>query len=217
VRLVVLLGAAIAAGFLAAAALAGKGDPQKKITPAGQARAKSAAITSADVGAGWKAETSPSSNESDPRCSYYNPDQSDLVEIGDFDSPNFSLRNGTFVSSTTGVFKTAAMAKKGYERVVRPELPKCLAELFAKGTGNPKAVKILSTGKLAFPSYRDRSNAYRVSMTVNTSSGKVPVTMDVVLINRGQIDVAMIFFGVVQPLPAAFERAVAGKVAARMK
>lgn len=200
-----------------AVALAGTGDPQKKIKPADQARARSIALSAADLGSGWKAtKSSSSSTSSDPRCSYYNPDQSDLVENGDYDSPNFTRADGAFVSSTVGIFATAGQARTAYGRVVRPELPRCLGELFAKAITKPSSAKIVSTGSLSFPHYRDRSDTYRVVASVKTPSGTLPVAIDVVLINRGRADVAMIFLGIGKPLPASFERSLAGKVAARL-
>lgn len=202
------------AALLTAVALAANGDPQKKFTAADQARAKAVALSHADLGAGWKAEKS-GGNESSPRCSYYNPDQSDLVETGHGDT-SFTRGTTLFVASSVGIFKTAGQAKAGYARVVRPQLPRCLGEIFAKGTGNPKAVKIVSTGPLSFPHYRDRSNAYRVTATFKTSSGTVPITIDTVLVNRGRIDVVIGFIGVGKPPAASLERSLAGKVAGRM-
>src|SRR5882724_7242076 len=61
----------------------------------------------------------------------------------------------------------------------------------------------------------DRSNAYRITSLVQTPSGKVRATIDLVVFNRGQIDVAIIFLGVNQALPASFERALVAKVAVR--
>ena len=203
------------AALSVAGALAAGGDPVKKIKPADQARAEKIAVSLADVGAGWKA-TKSSSTSSDPKCSYYNPDQSDLVENGHYDSPDFTRKDGSFVTSTIGIFATSAQARTGYGRVVRPELPKCLGELFVKGITKPNSAKVVSTGVLAFPRYSDRSNAYRVVFSFKGPSGSIPVVLDVVTINRGRVDVAMIFVGVGGSLPSSFEQAVAGKVAGRL-
>ncbi len=204
----------VLAAVLVPTALAAPGDPQKKLTKAGQARARTAALRLSDFGAGWKAERSPNDN-TNPRCSSYNPDQSDLVEIGDYDSPDFTRTDGSFVSSSTGVFKTAAMARTAYSRVVKPALPTCFAELFRKGTGNPNAVTILGSGPLQFPHFGDRSAAYRLSATFAVQGQKVGLTIDIVIFNRGQMDVATIFLGIGRPLPASFERSLMGRLAAR--
>lgn len=199
----------------ASVALAAQGDPQKKITKAGQARARAVSLTLADLGRGWKSQPSSKKDASNPRCSIYNPDQSDLVETGKYDSPDFSRPDGTFVSSSTGVFRTAAMAMTGYVRVAVPALPHCFAEIFKKGITAPSSATIFSAGPLAFPHYGDRSNAYRLRSSVKTPSGRVSATIDLVVFNRGQIDVALIFLGIGQPLPAALEQSLVAKVAAR--
>jgi hypothetical protein len=205
---------AVIAAVTAAGATAG--EPQKRIKPADQARARAIALKRADFGPGWSVDTSGGTSSSGPRCSYYNPDQSDLVQTGDFDSPDFVRRDGSFASSMVGIFQTAGMASAAYRRVVRPELPRCVAELFAKGIGNPKAVKILSAGPLAFPAYRDRSAAYRLLSSVKTSAGTLRVVLDLVVLNRGRADVVMLFLGIGKPLPAALERAAVARVAGRM-
>src|SRR5581483_623481 len=102
---------------------------------------------------GWKVTPhKPSSDDSDPRCSYYNPDQSDLVEIGDYDSPDFDRADGSSVSVSTGVFRSVQMAKTAYARVAQPALAKCLGELFRKGAGATKTT-IFSSTRLPFPRY----------------------------------------------------------------
>jgi hypothetical protein len=213
-RAAALVSLAALAGTFAAVALAGPGDPQKKPTAADQARARAIVLSRADLGAGWRRDTS-SGSGSRPRCSFYNPDQSDLVETGHAET-SFRRGNTNFVTSSVGIFRTVAQAKTAYRRVVRPELPRCLAEIFAKGTGNPKAVRILSAGPLPFPGFGDRSNAYRLRATYTTSSATIPVTLDTVLINRGRSDVLLGFIGIGPPAASSLERFLSGKVAARL-
>ena len=203
-----------ALALLVPAAQAANGDPQKRLTKADTARARTVAIRAADLGAGWKADRSSNKDQANPRCSTYNPDQSNLVETGRYESPDFTRSDGTFVASTAGVFRTARMAKQGFSRVAAPALPGCFAELFKKGA-RPTVVTIVSTGSLAFPKYGDRTVAYRLKAAVKTPSANVPVTVDIVLVNRGRIDVAMIFLGISKPLPASFERALVARVDAR--
>jgi hypothetical protein len=209
---------ALLAAVLAPVALAASGDPQKAFTKADQARAKAASLRLSDFAAGWKASASGSKDSSNPRCSKYNPDQSDLVETGKYDSPNFTRgSDGSFVSVSTGVFKTAAMAKKGYARVAVAQLPACFGELFAKGVTKPSSAKILSAGPLSFPAAGDRSNAYRLVASVKTPSATVRVTADIVLFNKGRTDVATIFFGITKPLPATLERQAVALVLSRVR
>jgi hypothetical protein len=73
-----------------------EGHPQKKLTKAGQARARAARLRLAYFPPGWTEKPhQKSAGDSDPRCSYYNPEQSDLVEIGEYDSPDFQLSDGS--------------------------------------------------------------------------------------------------------------------------
>jgi hypothetical protein len=205
------------AGMLAGTAFAAQGDPQKKITKAGQARARAAALRLSDLGTGWKAEPSNKKDDSNPRCSNYNPDQSDLVEIGSYDSPDFNRADGSFVSSTTGVFRSVQGARAGYARVAVPQLAGCFGELFLKQVQKPNTARIVTTGPLAFPKYGDRLNAYRIAMSLKAPSATVPFTVDLVVFNRGSTDVAIIFLGIAKPLPAAFERSLVARVASRVQ
>jgi hypothetical protein len=209
-----LCAAAVAAAVAVPVALASNGEPQKKLTKADQAKARAIALHRSDFAAGWVAKPNTNTSQDSPRCSNYNPDQSDLIETGDVDSPDFRRAEGSFVSSSVGIFKTVKMAQKGYARVARPQLPKCFAELFTKGVA-PAKVQILQVGPIAFRQLGDRSNAYRLRANVTVQGTTVPTTIDIVLFNRGRVDVAMIFAGIIQPLPFAFEQSLAAHVAAR--
>jgi hypothetical protein len=211
-RLVVVV--VLAAAVAVPAALASNGEPQKRLTKADQARARAIVLRRSDFPADWVAKPNTNTSQDDPRCSTYNPDQSDLVETGDVDSPDFTRADGSFVSSSVGIFKTAAMAKKGYARVARPELASCFGELFKKGAA-PAKVRLLQVGALPFRRLGDRSNAYRLTANVTLQGTTIPVGIDIVTFNRGRVDAAIIVLGIRGPLPAAFEQSLAGKLAAR--
>lgn len=211
------LGVVVAAAVVVGTALAAPGDPQKKLTKADQARARAASIRLSDLGTGWKAVPSGKKDSGSPRCSNYNPDQSDLVETGDYDSPDFTRKDGSFVSSSTGVFRTAQMARTGYGRVAVPALASCFAELFEKQVVKPNTLQVVGTGPLAFPALGDRSAAYRVRMTYKTPTASVPFTTDLVVFNKGRADVALIFLGIGQPLPQAAERELSARVVSRVR
>ena len=212
-----LLTTAIAAVLVPAAWAAG-GDPQHAFTKADQARARAASLRLSDFAPGWKASSSAGTTSgAQPRCSSYHPDQSDLVETGKYDSPDFTrVADNSFVSVSTGVFRTAAMAKRGYARVAARQLPACFGELFAKGITKPSVAKVVSAGPIAFPKAGDRSNAYRLVASVKTPTVTLPVTADIVLFNKGRTDVAMIFLGIVRPLPASMEQTAVARVLSRV-
>ena len=210
------LACAIVALVVVGVAAAAQGDPKKVIIASVQAKAKAINVQLTDLsGTGWKPHTA-SSKGSTPKCSYYNPDQADLTENGDADSPEFTLPTGSFVSSTTGIFKTAQQGRTAYSRVVQPALPKCLAEVFRKGTGHPDKVTIVSAAAVSFPNLADRTNAYRIVAAFKTSPKvTVGVYLDVITLNRGKVDVALFFAGIGGSFNSDFERTVAGRIAAR--
>jgi hypothetical protein len=212
-----LLATAIAA-ILVPAAWAAGGEPQHAFTKADQARARAASLKLSDFAPGWTATPSAGSTSgSEPRCSNYHPDQSDLVETGKYDSPDFTrTADHSFVSVSTGVFETVAMAKRGYARVAVRQLPACFGELFAKGITKPSSAKVVSARPIAFPRVGDRSNAYRLVASVKTPTVTLSVAADIVLFNKGRTDVAMIFLGIARPLPASLEQTAVARVLARV-
>ena len=204
--------AALFAAVAVPAALASNGEPQKAYTPADQAKAKRASLRLSDFVAGWTSRPDTSKDGANPKCKTYDPDQSDLVETGKYNSPDFTHAGGSFVSTTTGVFKTAAMAKTGYARVAQPALPKCFGELL----GKQAKTTVYSASAISFPKVGERSNAYRLQVGIAASPGKtVKAAIDFVLFNKGRTDVAIIFFGVGGALPSQLEQQAAALVASR--
>jgi hypothetical protein len=207
--------AVLALALCVPVALAAKGDPQKKFTAAGLTKAKRASLTAADL-PGWKATPHKKSDDSsDPRCSYYNPDQSDLVEIGDYDSPDFDRADGASIFVSTGVFRTPAMAKTAYSRVAQPTLARCLGEIFKKGAGGA-SVTIFSAKPVQIATYGDRSSAFRVvaSVKVNPTT-HARVYLDILVLNKGAVDIAALALGIRNPLPGNLLQGIATKLASR--
>ena len=203
------------AGVAAAAVAAPAKEPRKAIKPAVQARAKRIAVQLRDLpGFGWKA-TPAQSDRSKPRCSYYDPDQSKLTENGSYTSPDFTRSDGLYVSSSVGIFVSAKQARIAYGLVVRAELVRCLGESVVK-SGKPGRITLRSAGKLVFPGYGDRSAAYRVVFLVKSGTQQVPATIDLVAINKGAVDVALLFSSAGQPVPRSFERVITAAVVARI-
>lgn len=207
--------AALVALTVVAAAVAANGDPKKKIIPAVQAHARAINLHLSDLPPlGFVAKPS-SPRSSAPRCSYYTPNQSDLTENGDADSPTFTLPNGSFVASTVGIFVNAKQGRTAYSRVVQPKLPQCLAEIFRKGTGVPTT--IVSAAQVSFPNLAERTGDFRIVADVKPpGSQAIRATIDLVTMNRGKTDVALFFAGVGKPISSAVELGLARKVAARL-
>jgi hypothetical protein len=215
VRVAIAAGVALVAVGVAAAA--NPHAPRKVIVPAVQAKAKAINVKLSDLpAAAWKVNP-PQQDSGTPRCSYYNPDQSDLTENGDANSSQFTLASSSFVSSSTSIFKTAAQGRTAYARVVQPKLPLCLAEVFRKGSGQPRSVTIVSAKARAFPKLAERSNAYRITADFKSGSTAIRVFLDVVVMNRAKVDAVVFFAGIGQAFKDSFERSVTANVAARTK
>jgi len=203
------------AAVTAVAVAAPSKEPKKVIKPAVQARAKRISVQLKDLpGSGWKVKPS-KPDQSSPHCSYYNPDQSKLTENADYTSPDFTKADGTYVSSSIGIFVSAAQGKTAFAAVVQPLLPRCLAEFVVK-SGKTGQIKVRSAAALAFAAYGDKSAAYRVAFSVKSGKNLVPATIDLVAINKGAVD-AVVFFGSIGAPPSAqFERKIVATVAGRI-
>jgi hypothetical protein len=210
-----VLAAALAIASVATAATSS--EPKKVIIPAVQAKAKAINVRLSDLpaAAGFKAKRA-NPDTGTPKCSYYNPDQSDLTENGDAKSPEFTLASGSFVASSTSIFKSPNQGRAAYARVVQPKLPKCLAELFRKGAA-PTKVTIVAAKERSFPKLAERSNAYRIQASFPAGGKKVAVVLDVAVMNRAKVDVVIFFAGIGGSYNDSFEQRVAAAVAARTK
>jgi len=205
----------LAAGVAPATAAAGPRDPKRELRPAEQALAKRIVLRASDLpGSGWHASRS-SPSSSGFSCPGFEPDMSDLTEYGHASSPDFD-RPDAYVSSNAGVFSTAAQGRTAYGRVARPGLADCLSRVFAQGIGGQAKVAIVAKGRLAFPGLGDRSSAYRLVVRVTSGKQTVGAWLDVVLLNRARVDVAMIFVGIGRPFAAADEQRLARTVTGRI-
>jgi hypothetical protein len=60
-------------------------------------------------------------------------------------------------------------------------------------------------------------NANRLTARFTVQAQTVPLVVDLVLFNRGRVNVVLIFLGVGEPLPGSVERSLVSRVAARAK
>jgi hypothetical protein len=165
-RLVV---AAFAALALCAAAAAATGDPQYQLNPTDQAWTGSIILSAQDVGSGWKRDGFPggitgADSGASATCSM--PDMSDLVLTGGTYSPDFYRSDGAYVAATAVAWQTPEQAAADWFRSLQPAVMGCLAaDLQAAST---KQVKVVVTGRhqLAWPTFGDRSVAYRISLVL---------------------------------------------------
>jgi hypothetical protein len=166
-------------------------DKQKiQLTKAGQAAARSAVLTRADLGTsqGWTGGAKKPSLSSEPPCANFNPKQSDLVLIGAAET--VWKNSGLQFDSEAQVLKTPTMVGLDWQRtVLAPQVEPCLRGALSKQVGNN--AHLVSFGRLAFPKVATYTRAYRALVDVNSGSGKVRVLFDVVLAGRGRTEVTL--------------------------
>ena len=185
----------LAAGVLAGAALAAAGDPIKRHTPADTAKARSIVFKRADLGAGWRRDTSPETENDAPRCSYFRIDESDLVETG-YAEATFNHSSGATIGSEASIYRTVANAQATWRRHVRIALARCLAdEIRKEAVKDGDTLRIVSAARLAFPRVSPRTAAFRIvaRLTPKGRTTAIPVTWDLVFLERGRI---LAFLGV---------------------
>lgn len=216
VRAVLAAFVVMAVGTSAVSAAAPASEPKKAIKPAVQARAKRIAVNVFDLpGIGWSADPpSRTTSTSSQWCSYYNPDQSKLTENGDYTTSD-RREDGMYVSSTVRILVSAKEARAAYAAVVQPLWPRCLGEIAARSSSPRGSVRVRSAGPLSFPRYGDRSAAFRIVLDAKSGKTFVRTALDVVAINRSDVD-AMLFFSPAKgSVSASVERRIVGRVAAR--
>jgi len=194
------------------AALAVRGDPQKKIAPADQARAEAMLLRKADFGLGFKA-TPASSDAGDFYCKAL--DESDLTLTGEAESPTF--QGGVeFVSSLSQVYESLADSSTSWRRGTSAAGDKCVRDEFRRQF-QKDGIRLESFRRMAFPRFAERSIAYRL---VASSQG-VRVFIDAVVLQQLRGQAALLLGSALAPMPKAEEvrltRIVAGRMAKAMR
>ena len=191
-------------------------DPQRRFTKADQAWAKKLVVTRADLtGAGWTAERT----SSNATCRSFNPDESDLIETGERESPGFS-RNGSFVASMAAVFRSSAHAQSAWAREIRPALLKCLAEGLDMSSTPGTSVAIVSQGRMAFTKLAPRTAAFKVRLVFTVQTFTLRADVHVIALGRGRANLMLVTMSPgrpLSPLPVGLERTLAQRLAQRLR
>jgi hypothetical protein len=172
----------------AGAALAARGDPQKKINPADQARAKAMLLRKADFPPTFKS-TPPSGDEFDFYCKAL--DESDLTLTGEAESPDFTRETASVfwsAASVAQVYATVAQANASWRRETSAAGQKCGAEGFQR-LAREEGFQFISYRRISFPSVAPRSAAYRV---LGSENG-VRIYFDVVWMMRSRAQTDVVF------------------------
>jgi hypothetical protein len=180
-------------------AAASAGDDQAKIqlTPAGQAAARAAVLTRADLGSGsgWTGGPVKPSTGSQKLCANFQPKQSDIVHTGEARSV-FKAKGLEFQSEAT-VVRTAAMARLDWQRNFRaPNMLGCMRSIFAKVAAKSKAPdgtpgRLVSFEELKFPHITPQTAAFRVIIDFPTDKGTLQVLSDLVFVARGRTEISL--------------------------
>jgi hypothetical protein len=203
----VLVVLALVALVGAGAALSARGDPQKRITPADQARARAMLLRPADFNAAYTALPSRGSGGADFYCAAL--DESDLTLTGQAQSPSF-VATGEYVTSTVSVYRSRADSNASWKRGTSAAGQACLREGVRSEIRGP-ATRLVSFARMAFPPRGDRSVAFR---GVATQQG-VRLYLDVVAIQVSRSQSAVIYITALAPPPQSELRRLTALVAKR--
>jgi len=194
------------------AALAARGDPQKKITPADQARAKAMLLRKTDLGPGFKAKPADQSDD-DFYCKAL--DESDLTLTGEAESPDFDT-DLVFISSIAQVYESVADANTSWRRGTSAAGEKCLSDEFRRQL-KADGLRVGSFRRTSFPRIADRSIAYRLA----ASGQGVKVYIDFAVLQESRAQAALFFVSAPTSVAKAEQvrlaRIVAGRMAKAMR
>lgn len=201
---------------IAASALAANRDPQERHTAADMARARSVLLKRSDLTAGWTATRQDDSSDDDVECSQMDIDESHLVETGSAESPRFNYGPLLAVSQGAAVYRTAREAIVSWNLLVRPQLAACMSEVLDGMEVSGVRFDVIRSSRVPFPTVAPKTAAYRLRATLTVEGMALPVQVDWVFLGHGRTLTSIFFMGTKDPVPASFEREVAGVVAERL-
>jgi hypothetical protein len=208
-RLLVL--AVVVALVSSGAALAARGDPQKRINAADQARAKAMLTRKADLGLGYRAFPS-GSGDFDGYCKAL--DESDLTVTGEAKTPTF-VSGLVTVNTNSTVYESVADANASWRRGTSSAGIACITNLlrteFAKG-----GLRLLSLRTLPFPRLAAKTASYRVAFTRQSQGVTVRAYVDLVVLQQARAQVAVLFGSAIDPLERPEQVRIARILAGRM-
>ena len=208
--LLFLLAAALVAASAALAA-----EPQKRIRPADQARARAMLLRQPDVGPGFRVLPSSSSGPTNLGFDCPALDERDLTLTGEARSSNFSSGIYT-ISSASGIYASIADANASWRRGTSPAGFRCLTSVFRR-VASSTGVRFVSLRRIAFPAVAPKTFAFRWQTLANG----VRLYADVVFLMRSRAQAAAFFIAAVDPLERAEQvrltRAIATRMARQMR
>jgi hypothetical protein len=187
----VLAAAVLTAAVTGGAAFAGGGGKEQvHFTAADEAAAKRAVAQRSDFGGGdWRGGIRKPDLSPAPTCANFHPLQSDLVLTGAAASE--WDEHGLHIETQAQVLQTQAMVAADWQRtVVAPAAIPCLRVHLVKQLGT--GITFVRFRRILFPPVATQSRAYLLLVDVKTSTGKVRVALEIVLVGRDRTELTII-------------------------
>jgi hypothetical protein len=191
------------------AALAARGDPQKRITPADQARAKAMLVRPADL-PGFRA--TPSSSVGDFYCKAL--DESDLTLTGEAQGRQLALAT-VLVGSSAQVYESVGDARTAWRRALSPAGVRC-AKLVLGREFARQGARLVSLSRISFPRVAQQTTAFRATLSGTTPQGELRVYVDVVALMHARAQASVVVGSALVVPTRAQEVRLARTVAKRM-
>lgn len=189
------------------AAVAGRGDPQKRITPADQARAKSMLLRAGDFNAGYTALPTSGGSGGGFYCAAL--DESDLTLTGQTQSPSFTA-TGEYVISSASVYRSGSDATTSWKRGTSAVGQQCLRARL-RSELRSSATRLVSFTRMAFPKRGDLS----VAFSGVASQQGIRIYVDVVAMQVSRSQTAVSYISALAPPPSGELRRLTALVAKR--
>lgn len=203
------------AALVALAAAGGAQANQIRLTSADQARARTAVVRRADLGAsGWNGGAKKPDLASGSGCVGYHPKDSDLVTTG---AARSAFTNGALsFDSEVLLLKTATMVGADWHRSVRPAALVCLKQLLGRELG--AQARIVSATRTAFSPVARYTANFRIVSDVAAGGRRVRLLVDVLLVGKGRSELTLTTIapyaarGAVEGAELRLARLVAGRL-----
>jgi hypothetical protein len=190
---------------LAGSASAARGDPQRELRAADQARAKSVILRRSDFNPGYVVRPTVR-----PTNRFYCAalDESDLTITGEAWSPSFNAGTES-VTSFAVVYASRSDADASWKRGTSAAGLRCLRTGVERDLQPP--LRLVSFRPRAFPRQAARSFALRAVV----QSRGIRVYVDTVVLQAGRIQIGLSYSSALAPPPEGELRRLAGRLAAR--
>jgi hypothetical protein len=200
------------------AALADHQDPQKRLTPADQARVRAMLLKQSDFAPGFARDLP--SNEPDPHVDCpRSVSEADLTLTGDVEGALFA-RGVVNVQSNAQLYESVPDASASWRRSTSAAGVACARGLLRREFAKEQ-VQLLSLRKVAFPRIGQRTVAYRVVLSATQGQMTFKFYLDLVVLMHSRAHAQVIAGSAFEPFPKAeavrLARIVGGRMARAMR